>query len=196
MITYDNLSLISGVPNGDSPSAFLQVKLLWHRKISRARLQSPDTSGHTTAMVTLPEQNALPWKSIEDKKEKWAPEQQGPFTQNLHFPHLQSSPKASRASPRLQHVAEGRQFTDNSILPSLLLGVASLLLLAVLPQLAPEHAAWVVGPRPPTGLLQPAVLLLERVLGVERPRLESDEMCGVTTGGQVKLGWPLDSEGL
>ena len=147
-------------------------------------------------MVTIPGENGLPWKSIKDKKEKWAPEQQGPFTQNLPFPHLKSSPKASRAIPRLQHVAEGRQFTDTSVLLSLLLGVASLLLLAVLPQLAPEHAAWVVGPRPPTGLLQPAVLLLERLLGVQRPTLESDEMCGITTGGQVKLGFPLGSEGL
>ena len=94
--------------------------------------------------------------------------------------------KAFHAHSLVQHVAQNRQSTDVSIVPSLLLGVAALVLF-LLPQLAPEQATWMVGPRPHTGLLQPAVLLLERLLFLRRPRLENDEMCGLTTGGQVSL---------
>ena len=139
-------------------------------------------------MVTLPEENGLPWKPIERKEDKWPTEESRSFTPNLPYPLLRSSPRASQALPLVQPVAEGRQSSDTSILFNLLLGLIPVLLVVALPQLVPEQAAWVVGPRPPTGLLQPAVILLERVLGVERPRLESDERCGVTTGGQVRLG--------
>ena len=139
-------------------------------------------------MVTLPEENGLPWKPIERKEDKWPTEESRSFTPNLPYPLLRSSPRASQALPLVQPVAEGRQSSDTSILFSLLLGLAPVLLVVALHLLVPEQAAWVVGPRPPTGILQPAVILLERVLGVERPRLESDERCGVINGGQVRLG--------
>ena len=125
---------------------------------------------------------------MKRNQQKWPPEESGSLTPNLPYPLLRSSPRASQALPLVQPVAEGRQSSDTSILFNLLMGLIPVLLFFALPQLFPEQAAWVVGPRPPTGLLQPAVILLERVLGVERPRLESDERCGVTTGGQVRLG--------
>ena len=172
------------------------------KKVPMASGVSPIPASPAMVTVTGGCCSSEPWIPIKEKQaqDMWTPKEPEPLAQHLHDPQLRSherqpTPKAFHASPFMQHVAQDRQFTDVSIVPSLLLGVASLLLVFLLPLLAPEQATWVVGPRPQTGLLQPAVLLLERLFFVQRPRLENDEMCGLTTGGQVsvRLLWLPDS---
>ena len=138
-------------------------------------------------MYSKPDGRGEPGIQSEENqpREKWTPKQQEPMTHYMHYPQASNNTqipalKSSPAFPLLQHVAQERQSVDASILPNLLLGLASLFLLVTLPQLS-----WVVGPRPQTGLLLPKVQLIEGLLGVQRPRLENDEMCGITTGGQV-----------